>query len=121
MSINFLGDNSTTIALGAKVKDIKFKYTNGKEATIAEGEKANLEGEAYEAYVTYNNGVVKAFTVSAGFVFPKNALATVECKPPSVKTWEQGSMFLMLENTNNIHSLDCADYHFRDQREGCWR
>ncbi|EWZ43600.1 hypothetical protein BFJ63_vAg3310 [Fusarium oxysporum f. sp. narcissi] len=78
MSINFLGDNSTTIALGAKVKDIKFKYTNGKEATIAEGEKANLEGEAYEAYVTYNNGVVKAFTVSAGFVFPKNALATVE-------------------------------------------
>ncbi|KAJ4037180.1 hypothetical protein NW761_001439 [Fusarium oxysporum] len=77
MSVQFLGDNSATIALGADVKDIKFKYDSG-EAVIAEGSKANLKGEAYEAFVTYNSGVIKRFQVTTGFVFKRNASATVK-------------------------------------------
>ncbi|CZR40422.1 hypothetical protein FPRO06_02077 [Fusarium proliferatum] len=78
MSLNFQGDNSTTISLGPEVKDIKFKYTSGDDATIAEGKKANLKGEAYEALVTYNNDTIKLFKVTSGYLFKGYASAIVK-------------------------------------------
>ncbi|CEI70355.1 hypothetical protein FVEN_g1133 [Fusarium venenatum] len=77
MSVKFLGDNTTTVQLGPAVKDIKFVYESG-DSVIAEGSKANLHGDADEAYVTYNNGTIKRFQVTTGYVFKKSASATVQ-------------------------------------------